>query len=113
MDQSVKDAIARWPDVPAAHGWLSLDARGRWRFHPQGLSAQGGPGESITNPQILDFIGRNYAHDDAGRWFFQNGPQRVYLRLDAAPCAAPGRCGPGPADAHEPAGHGDQRLVAG
>ena len=73
MDQSVKDAIARWPDVPAAHGWLSLDARGRWRFHPQGLSAQGGPGESITNPQILDFIGRNYAHDDAGRWFFQNG----------------------------------------
>ena len=85
MDQSVKDAIARWPDVPAAYGWLSLDARGRWRFHPQGLSAQGGPGESITNPQILDFIGRNYAHDDAGRWFFQNGPQRVYLRLDAAP----------------------------
>ena len=53
MDQSVKDAIARWPDVPAAYGWLSLDARGRWRFHPQGLSAQGGPGESITNPQIL------------------------------------------------------------
>ena len=55
---------------------------------PAGLSAQGGPGESITNPQILDFIGRNYAHDDAGRWFFQNGPQRVYLRLDAALCCA-------------------------
>ena len=73
MDQSVKDAIARWPDVPAAYGWLSLDARGRWRFHPQGLSAQGGPGESITNPQILDFIGRNYAHDDAGRWFSRTG----------------------------------------
>lgn len=85
MDPSVKDAIARWPNVPAVYGWLSLDARGRWRLHPQGLAAQGGPGESITNAQILGFINRNYDHDDAGRWFFQNGPQRVYLRLDAAP----------------------------
>ena len=85
MDQSVKDALARWPDVPAVYGWLSLDARGRWRLHPQGQSAAGGPGESITNTQILEFINRNYEHDDAGRWFFQNGPQRVFLRLDAAP----------------------------
>jgi hypothetical protein len=85
MDQSVKDALARWPDVPAVYGWLSLDARGRWRLHPQGLAAEGGPGESITNTQILEFINRNYEHDDAGRWFFQNGPQRVFLRLDAAP----------------------------
>jgi hypothetical protein len=85
MDQSVKDALARWPNVPAVYGWLSLDARGRWRLHPQGQSAAGGPGESITNVQILEFINRNYEHDDAGRWFFQNGPQRVFLRLDAAP----------------------------
>ncbi|WP_338881124.1 DUF2946 family protein [Achromobacter veterisilvae] len=85
MDQSVKDALARWPDVPAVYGWLSLDARGRWRLHPQGQSAQGGPGESITNSQILEFINRNYEHDEAGRWYFQNGPQRVFLRLDAAP----------------------------
>jgi hypothetical protein len=85
MDQSVKDALARWPDVPAVYGWLSLDARGRWRLHPQGQSAEGGLGESITNTQILEFITRNYDHDEAGRWFFQNGPQRVFLRLDAAP----------------------------
>lgn len=85
MDPSVKDAIARWPDVPAVFGWLSLDPRGRWRLHPQGQAAQGGAGESITNPQILGFINRNYEHDDTGRWFFQNGPQRVFLRLDAAP----------------------------
>lgn len=85
MDQSVKDAIARWPDVPAVFGWLSLDGRGRWRLHPQGLATQGGEGESITNTQILEFINRNYGHDDAGRWFFQNGPQRVFVRLDAAP----------------------------
>lgn len=85
MDQSVKDALARWPNVPAVYGWLSLDARGRWRLHPQGLANEGGPGEPITNTQILDFISRNYDHDDSGRWFFQNGPQRVYVRLDAAP----------------------------
>ncbi|QVQ24545.1 DUF2946 family protein [Achromobacter deleyi] len=85
MDQSVKDALARWPNVPAVYGWLSLDARGRWRLHPQGQAADGGPGESITNSQILEFINRNYAHDEAGRWFFQNGPQRVFVRLDAAP----------------------------
>ncbi|CAB3821051.1 hypothetical protein LMG26858_00199 [Achromobacter anxifer] len=85
MDQSVKDALARWPDVPAVYGWLSLDARGRWRLHPQGQAAAGGPGDSITNTQILEFINRNYEHDNAGRWFFQNGPQRVFLRLDAAP----------------------------
>jgi hypothetical protein len=71
--------------VPAVYGWLSLDARGRWRLHPQGQSAEGGLGESITNTQILEFINRNYEHDEAGRWFFQNGPQRVFLRLDAAP----------------------------
>ena len=85
MDHSVKDAIARWPDVPAVFGWLSLDPRGRWRLHPQGQAAAGGPGESITNTQIQGFIDRNYERDDAGRWFFQNGPQRVFLRLDAAP----------------------------
>ena len=85
MDQLVKDALARWPDVPAVYGWLSLDARGRWHLHPQGDAARGAPGESITSPQILAFIGRNYESDAQGNWFFQNGPQRVYVRLDAAP----------------------------
>jgi len=85
MDQSVKDALARWPNVPAVYGWLSLDARGRWRLHPQGQAKAGGPGEPITNTQILEFISRNYERDDDGRWFFQNGPQRVFVRLDAAP----------------------------
>ena len=85
MDQAVKDAIARWPDVPAVFGWLSLDERGRWRLHPQGDAAAGGPGEPIANAQILAFMDRNYAGDAQGRWYFQNGPQRVYVRLDAAP----------------------------
>ncbi len=85
MDQSVLDAVKRWPNVPAVYGWLSLSARGDWRLHPLGDAQTGGPGEGITNPQILGFMGRNYASEPDGKWFFQNGPQRVYVRLDAAP----------------------------
>lgn len=85
MDSDVLAAMARWPDVPDAYGWLSLDARGRWRLHPEGDALAGGPGVSISNPGILAFIARNYGHDEQGRWFFQNGPQRVFVRLDAAP----------------------------
>lgn len=85
MDSNVLAAMARWPDVPAVYGWLSLDARGQWRLHPLGDAAHGGPGESISNPAILEFISRNYGHDEYGRWFFQNGPQRVFVRLDVAP----------------------------
>ena len=85
MDQTVLDAQIRWPDVPAAYGWLSLSARGEWRLHPLGDAQLGGAGVGISNQQILTFIGRNYAVEPAGAWFFQNGPQRVYVRLDASP----------------------------
>lgn len=85
MDASVLAALERWPNVPAVYGWLSLDARGTWRLHPLGDGVEGGAGEPITSPQIIAFINRNYASDEQGNWFFQNGPQRVYVRLDAAP----------------------------
>jgi len=85
MDQSVLEALQRWPNVPAVYGWLSLSARGDWRLHPLGDAQAGGPGEGISNQQILGFMGRNYTCEPDGVWFFQNGPQRVYVRLDAAP----------------------------
>jgi hypothetical protein len=85
MDDDVLAAMKRWPDVPAVRGWLSLDPRGNWRLHPEGDAADGGLGEPISNPRILEFFGRNYAREDDGRWFVQNGPQRVYVRIDAAP----------------------------
>ncbi len=88
MDESVIESIKRWPNVPAVYGWLSLTARGLWRLHPDGQAHRGGGGEPITNPQILGFINRNYDSDDQGQWFFQNGPQRVYVRLDGAPWIA-------------------------
>ncbi len=85
MDKTVLDAIERWPNVPAVFGWLSLSRRGQWRLHPGGKADTGGFGESIQNQQILSFMNRNYSNDEHGRWFFQNGPQRVFVRLDCAP----------------------------
>ena len=75
MDEIVLRGMAKWPNVPSVYGWLSLDRRGRWRIK----------GERIGNPLVTEFMGRNYAHDEQGRWFFQNGPQRVYVDLDYAP----------------------------
>lgn len=75
MDESVRQAMARWPDVPAVHGWLGLDEAGRWRLR----------GEPVTHPGLVAFINRNYDRDEHGRWFFQNGPQRGYVRLDYTP----------------------------
>jgi hypothetical protein len=75
MEDWVYRAMARWPNVPALFGWLSLDGRGRWRIQ----------GETISRPQIIDTFNRNYAADDQGRWFFQNGPQRGYITLARAP----------------------------
>jgi len=75
MDEMVRQAMEKWPDVPAVFGWLALDRRGSWLIKD----------ERITNPLMIDFINRNYGHDCAGRWFFQNGPQRVFVRLAYAP----------------------------
>lgn len=75
MEDWVFRAMARWPDVPALFGWLALDGRGRWRI----------AGEIISRPQIIETIQRNYGHDEQGRWFFQNGPQRGYVSLESAP----------------------------
>lgn len=75
MDELVLRGMAKWPNVPAVYGWLSLDRRGHWLLK----------GERVTNPGIVEFFGRNYSHDDQGRWFLQNGPQRVYVALDYTP----------------------------
>lgn len=89
FDPLVVAAMARWPQVPAVYGWLRLDRRGGWHLIDRGRpgfdEALHGLGSPITSPPILDFIARNYAHDPQGRWFWQNGPQRVFVDLDAAP----------------------------
>ena len=75
MDDIVLRGMVKWPDVPAVFGWLQLDRRGQWLIR----------GSRVTNPAVSAFIGRNYECDAAGRWFFQNGPQRVFVTLDYTP----------------------------
>lgn len=84
MDASVLRSMLKWPDVPAVCGWLRLDRRGRWRIRT-GVGPSGPVFEPIGNPSLCEFIARNYASDAEGRWYFQNGPQRVYVALDYAP----------------------------
>ena len=89
MDAIVEAALRKWPKVPHCYGWLALDARGNWFMRDERIQAAGPfprvKGSRIEHEKLLGFIERNYAHDDAGAWFFQNGPQRVYLQLEAAP----------------------------
>ncbi len=68
-------AIAKWPNVPACYEWLSLDRRGDWRLQ----------GERVTHRGLIEFMNRQYGSDEAGRWFVQNGPQRVFVDLAGTP----------------------------
>lgn len=89
MDDIVKQAMKKWPNVPHCHGWLALDARGDWYMRDDRIQAAGAfpqvKGSRIEHAKLREFIERNYLHDGAGGWFFQNGPQRVYVELEAAP----------------------------
>lgn len=97
MDPLVIAAIAKWPNVPHCFGWLGLDARGQWYMRDDGAQAAGpfalasgelGPaskGSLLHHDKLIHFIQRNCASDEQGQWFFQNGPQRVYLELEATP----------------------------
>ena len=93
MDDIVLQAMAKWPNVPACYGWLGLDARGDWYLRDAEAQALGGftsgvpgaKGARLAHDKLIAFIQRNYQADAHGRWFFQNGPQRVFVELEAAP----------------------------
>jgi len=89
MDEIVRQALKKWPNVPHCYGWLALDARGDWYMRDDRVQAAGPfpkvKGSRILHEKLREFIERNYLHDGAGCWFFQNGPQRVYVELEAAP----------------------------
>ena len=89
MDEIVKQAMAKWPHVPHCYGWLGLDARGDWYLRDAATQAAGpfpqAKGERIEHDKLRAFITRNYSVDARGCWFFQNGPQRVYVELETSP----------------------------
>lgn len=88
MDDIVKQAMAKWPNVPHCYGWLALDARGVWRMRDEAAQRAGAPGDKLTNAALVGFIDRNYQRDERGCWYFQNGPQRVYVNLETTPFVA-------------------------
>ena len=93
MDDIVRQAMAKWPNVPDCYGWLGLDTRGNWYMRddraqslgPFAGGVAGAKGSLLQHDKLIAFINRNYLADEQGRWFFQNGPQRVYVELAATP----------------------------
>lgn len=93
MDDIVRQAMAKWPNVPDCYGWLGLDSRGQWYMRDDRVQALGhfqsslpeARGSVLRHDKLIDFIHRNYEADAQGRWYFQNGPQRVYVELECTP----------------------------
>ena len=93
MDDLVVRAMLKWPHVPDCYGWLGLDARGRWFMRDDASQLAGdfasgnllARGSELKHEKLIQFIERNYGADDDGQWFFQNGPQRVFVELQATP----------------------------
>jgi Protein of unknown function (DUF2946) len=85
VDEIVSRAMQKWPNVPNVFGWLRLDRRGNWLVKSRPSRDAQPVFERIGNEAVIEFIGRNYAHDAVGRWFFQNGPQRVFVTLEYTP----------------------------
>ncbi len=85
MDDQVLRSLIKWPNVPHCFGWLALDRRGQWRMRDEFAQANQLAGNVIQHTTLNEFISRNYACDSLGRYFFQNGPQRVFITLDATP----------------------------
>lgn len=93
MDDLVRQAMAKWPHVPDCYGWLGLDSRGQWHMRDDRVQAlgsfqsgvPGAKGSVLRHEKLMEFIARNYEADGQGRWYFQNGPQRVYVELESTP----------------------------
>ena len=97
MDEQVLRSVIKWPNVPNCFGWLALDRRGQWRMRDEFAQDNQLAGSVIQHAALNEFISRNYACDSLGRYFFQNGPQRVFITLDATPWIAriiPSESGP-------------------
>ena len=85
MDDQVLRSLMKWPNVPDCYGWLALDRRGQWRMRDEFTQQNYLPGQVIRHAALNEYIARNYACDELSRYFFQNGPQRVFISLDATP----------------------------
>ncbi len=77
-----KRGLPPWPEIPAVYGWLALDGRGNWLLRDAYDSMRF---QRVSSPAFNRYIASGYVSDAQGRWYFQNGPQRVYVRLHRTP----------------------------
>ncbi len=89
MDERVIQALIKWPQVPECRGWLAIDARGQWRMRNEYAQEHHLAGDIIHQRHLIEYIERNRCYDWATQeWFFQNGPQKVYLSISYTPFVA-------------------------
>ena len=104
MDDMVRAALKKWPNVPACTGWLALDARGDWYMRDDRTQAAGAfplaKGSRIEHRQLREFIERNYEGDARRRLVL---PERAAARLRRAGGGA-ARLAPGRARGHRARG---------
>ena len=101
MDDIVLKAMLKWPGVPSCEGWLGLDERGDWYMRDEQVQAMGSfkhgcsvgdkriKGSKLAHKKLMAYIGRNYSSEILSNgkqaWYFQNGPQKVYVTLACTP----------------------------
>ena len=92
MDDMVRAALKKWPQRAGLHR-LARARCARRLVHarrparrPPAPSRSLARAAGIEHLQLREFIERNYdGTPDGARGYFQNGPQRVYVELEAAP----------------------------
>ena len=71
MDEIVKAALKKWPNVPHCYGWLALDARGDWYMRDDRIQAAGPfpqvKGSRIQHEKLREFIAPQLRADDERR----------------------------------------------
>jgi hypothetical protein len=89
MDEIVIQSMLKWPNVPACFGWLGLSSRGDWFLRDDLAQSKGSfvqsKGSKLQHRKLIEFINRNYQCNELGCYYFQNGPQKVFVELETAP----------------------------
>ena len=52
MDDVVRQAMSKWPDVPHVYGWLVFDRRGQWRVRNEYAQQHGLSGDPVRHEAL-------------------------------------------------------------
>ena len=96
MDDLVRAALMKWPDVPACRGWLGLDARGDWYLRDERAQRAGASRTlPMTAPAPLLWIGGRFLFRFIGNFLAfvflcsttdSSAPGRLVLGIGCCSC---------------------------